>query len=250
MNIAVIGSGNVAAWLLYVLAKHNYNVTTIFSRNQKTATKLAKKYKLNLINNIDEIDTDIVFIAINDDEISNIAKKFKQHKAIIIHTSGTSGIDALQRTNNCGVFYPLQTLTSKNHKQVQVPIFITTYDLKTKKLLCKIANSVSTQVFNVNDEQRRKLHLSAVITNNFINHLVVSAKKYLDSNELKYEMILPLLKHTFTKLTDKPYDFTQTGPAARGDKKTILNHKNLLKDTDLLKMYNVITAHIFDMYNV
>ena len=64
-------------------------------------------------------------------------------------------------------------------------------------------------------------------------------------------MLLPILKQTFFNLTVKPYNFTQTGPAARGDKKTISSHKNLLKECspELLKMYTVITESILKKHN-
>ena len=64
-------------------------------------------------------------------------------------------------------------------------------------------------------------------------------------------MVLPILKQTFTKLTEKPYNFMQTGPAARGDNKTISSHKKLLKECspELLKMYTVITESILKKHN-
>lgn len=251
MKIAVIGSGNVASWLISVLSKTKYKVTAITSRNVKTAKSISKQYNIPLIISTKEIDADLIFICVNDDAIHQVASELKGNNATIIHTSGTVSMDVLQREDRAGVFWPLQTLTPKMDEEITVPLFVTATDVKTETLIKKIAKSISSNVHVVEDEQRKKLHLAAVMTNNFINHLVVESKYYLEQNNLSYEMLLPILKQTFTKLTEKPYNFTQTGPAARGDKKTISSHKKLLKEysPELLKMYTVITESIIKKHN-
>ena len=255
MKIAIVGSGNVAAWLISSLSKTKYKVSGVYSRNRKTATLLAKKHSLEHYNSYNEVKADVVFICVNDDSIDAVAKNLKDNNATLIHTSGTVSIDVLHREKGGGVFWPLQTITSTNSTEieveVEVPIFISATDEKTEIVLKKIAKAISPKVYSVNDGQRKNLHLSAVMTNNFINHLVLESKSFLEKNGLKYEMLLPILKQTFSKLTDKPYNFTQTGPATRGDKKTISSHKNLLKESspELLKMYTVITESIIKKYN-
>lgn len=251
MKIAVIGSGKVASWLINALAKTKYKITAIYSRNEKTAKTLSKKFDIPINNSINEIDAELIFICVNDDSIPHIASELKGKKATIVHTSGTVSMDTLQRANGAGVLWPLQTLTSKVGEEIAVPLFVTASDAKTKALIQKIGKSISNKVYVVDEEERKKLHLAAVMTNNFINHLVTESKYYLENNNLSYEMLVPILKQTFSNLTIKPYNFTQTGPAARGDKKTISSHKRLLKEysPELLKMYTVISESIFKKHN-
>lgn len=223
----------------------------ITSRNVKTAKSISKKYNIPFIISTKEIDAELIFICVNDDAILQVVSELKDDKATIVHTSGTVSMDALQREYNAGVLWPLQTLTSKMDEEIKVPLFVSATDAKTEILIKKIGKSISNKVYVVDDEERKKLHLAAVMTNNFINHLVVESKYFLEQNNLSYEMLLPILKQTFTKLTEKPYNFMQTGPAARGDKKTISSHKKLLKECspELLKMYTVITESILKKHN-
>lgn len=249
MKIAIVGSGKVASWLLYVLHQQGLGAKGIYSRNKKTAASLAKKYQLSLFDSVERIDADLIILAVNDDNISSMGKAFKGHPATVVHTSGTVGLDALQQTTGRGIFYPLQTFAVSDYGHLEVPIFISSNDEATLRKLKALANKLSLKHFTISEEEKQHLHLAAVLTNNFINHLVVSAKDYLEAHELKYEMLLPLLKETFRKLTEKPYNFIQTGPAARGDIRTLKTHKKLLEQTELKKIYDTLTKDIINTYS-
>ena len=46
------------------------------------------------------------------------------------------------------------------------------------------------------DDQRLKLHLAAVLCNNFVNHLYALTERYCKMEGLDFQLLLPLIKET------------------------------------------------------
>ena len=85
----------------------------------------------------------------------------------------------LSENNRKGVFYPLQTFTSNAKVNFsEIPICIETYHQEDLILLQELGKSISNNVQIVTSTQREHIHLSAVIVNNFVNHLYQLVKIY------------------------------------------------------------------------
>ena len=97
------------------------------------------------------------------------------------------------------------------------------------------ALTLSSKVSYANDEQRLKLHVAAVIVNNFTNHLYTLAADYCADEGLDFKMLQPLIEETALRLRDhRPAD-VQTGPAARKDMATLDKHLSILSQHPVLK---------------
>ena len=110
-------------------------------------------------------------------------------------------------------------------------------------LLENLANSISNKIFNINSDQRKKLHVAAVFANNFTNHMYTIANDICTKNKVPFEILYPLIEETAKKVqTISPKD-AQTGPAKRNDTQTIKNH---LEDLNLQqqKIYELLTKSI------
>ena len=88
-----------------------------------------------------------------------------------------------------------------------------------------------------NDEERSKLHLAAVISNNFSNYLFAMAEDYCEKEGVDFKMIVPLLEETVKRLVTASAAATQTGPAIRRDEKTIGKHLEMLANDPVLKRF-------------
>ena len=79
----------------------------------------------------------------------------------------------LSENNRKGVFYPLQTFTSNAKINFsEIPMCIEADN--QEDLICigqELGRSISNNVQVVTSTQREHIHLSAVIVNNFVNHL-------------------------------------------------------------------------------
>lgn len=250
LKIVIIGCGNVA----WHLANHLKDIKhyNLFVYNHKPNSKLTDfKNKLNFkaessFNNI-IADADFYFICVSDKFISDTAEKLKliNQNAIVVHTSGSMKIEAIEGFKNRAVFYPLQSFSkSDTIKWSEIPVIIETENLYTKRKISNFSKLFSKHVKHLNYEDRLKLHLAAVFVNNFTNALFVAASDIVSSNSsnAKFDLLLPLIKQTVLKIENMPALNAQTGPAKRGDNKVLKKHLRLLSGkTDLKKIYKQLS---------
>ncbi len=253
IKVDIIGSGNVASHLASIFMFHKIKVCNIYSRNFDNAKEIALKNNIQQASNIEKIglESDIIFLAVADDAIEKISKLLIVEDAIIVHCSGIANTEVLKaRSKNYGCFYPLQTFT-KNHPVdfSQIPVLITGSNETTVNTLKNLANLISLKVEVITDVQRQKLHLAAVIVNNFTNHLFTLSSNYLAKNEINFDLLKPLIQETVNKISVKKPKENQTGPAKRNDTSTIEKHFSLIEDEDLKEIYKILTKSIFDTHN-
>lgn len=254
LKIGIIGSGNVAHHFATAFSKlPAINLKGIYSRNEETGSTLAKQTKVKNYNNLNEFtqEVNLIIICASDDSISKITSKLQlNNNQIIAHTSGVVSIDVLKSaTENYGSFYPLQTFTKQRQVNLnEVPFLIDASNEKTKTILLELACVLSNNVAEVKDEERRKLHVAAVIVNNFSNHLFALAKDYTDKLNIDFNLLKPLIQETALKILDQNPKDIQTGPAKRNDEKTIKEHLNLIDDKNLKELYKWFTKSIENYY--
>lgn len=244
INVVIIGAGNVATHLYQSFTRaEQLDVIQVFNRKMSRLDFVKDPSKRNT--SYEQIpEADLYVMAINDAAIEEVVKKLSLKKGIIVHSSGSVKMDALSKFDNYGIFYPLQSFSrNKPIKFRNIPICVEASSKENLKFLKSIGEMISEKVFEVNSEQRRALHLSAVFVNNFPNHLFTIASDFCEENGLPFDILRPLIKETFSKISSLPPYSAQTGPAIRKDEKTIQNHMELLND-DRKKIYKILTDSI------
>lgn len=253
-NISIIGSGNVAEALGLAFTDIGVKINDVYSQNLDNAKNLGKLLSCSGTNNISDINKNshLYLIAISDSHVQFIANQLTDFNGIIAHTSGSQPLSVLSSNKlNYGVFYPLQTFTKANKPDIKkVPICIEANNKSTFDKLYFLASQISNTVVDINSYQRLKLHLSAVIVNNFSNLLYSVAHDLLTEQNIDFSLLLPLINETASKLnTTKPAE-AQTGPARRNDRSTIKTHNELLENyPELKEIYNMLTNHIIRKYH-
>ena len=97
----------------------------------------------------------------------------------------------------------------------------------------------------MDSKQREKIHIAAVISCNFSNHMFTIAEKLMQDNDLDFDLLKPLIRETVNKALVNSPKKVQTGPAIRKDLKILEKHMNLLiYEEKLQKIYNLISNHI------
>ena len=246
-TISIIGSGNVAFHLCNALKESDCKVVEILSRNYETSQSIAKEFNLAIIQNPRALSGDLVLICTKDDSILDLTKLISEDQKVA-YTSGSLDLETLGRKENTGVFYPLQSFSRERKiDYFNIPFLIEATDEIFAQELFDIAWKISHNVSFANSETRRKYHYSAVWINNFTNHFVYQAEKFLQENNLKAEYLKPLLKETVEKLNSMSAYNAQTGPARRHDMKTIEAHLKLTNE-DTRELYEIITKSIIKTY--
>lgn len=251
-KIILIGAGNVATHLGLALYKSGVEVLQVFSRNLKKAKQLAQKLEAKPINDLSKITKKgtIYIIAVHDDAIREVAEQLaylKGEKRLFVHTSGATPSTVFKGVfKNYGVFYPLQTFSIDRKADFQnIPICIDTKKEKRISILQELADQLSPKVYQINDLERSVLHVAAVFVNNFTNHLFHIGEQICEEGNVDFDILRPLIQETAAKVQfNKPLSM-QTGPAKRGDSKTIQRHLNHLKDqSDFKEFYELLTKSI------
>jgi predicted short-subunit dehydrogenase-like oxidoreductase (DUF2520 family) len=252
MEIVIIGSGNVAAALGRKFKAAGHTILQVVSRNAPDASKLAYEWDTESTNypSIINRNAEVYLIAVSDDAIDDVVADLKLPGKVVVHTAASVSKDILKKVSgHHGVFYPLQSLHKEDLDPPETPIFFDGSDEFTKKKLEALANSISPQhVGQASDNARLKLHVAAVIVNNFSNHLFALAEDYCKSEGIEFRELLPLIAETVSRIKDMSPSKTQTGPAIRHDKETIQKHLALLEShPQLKKVYEFLTASIQGM---
>jgi predicted short-subunit dehydrogenase-like oxidoreductase (DUF2520 family) len=263
MNISIIGTGNLAWHLSQALEQAGYRIAEIYGRDVAKAIHLAGLlYSAEVKNDLDfsESNSQLFIIAVSDDAVLGVcAKMLLPENAIVVHTSGAKYLSEMQQAFqihhdlpvNCGVFYPLMTFTKNRRIDfAHIPLCIEAADEKTEAFLVKVGSAMSDAIYLINSEERRALHVAAVFACNFTNHLWGLAKEIVESEDIEFDILKPLISETFNKaiLATHPAD-VQTGPAVRGDQATVKKHlEYLADDDDLRKVYQTMTDSIRDWH--
>jgi predicted short-subunit dehydrogenase-like oxidoreductase (DUF2520 family) len=206
------------------------------------------------INRISDIDdhTDMFIIAINDDEIKKVAAALRHFKKMMVHTSGATSLQILtDLTDNCGVFYPLQTFSKTKEVDFRsVPLCIEGSSAEITDVLFELGKTISNSVQFVDSAQRKVLHLSAVFACNFTNHMYQIAQVLLAQNGLPFDLLRPLIMETAQKVQHNLPADVQTGPAIRHDQHTMDAHLKLLNNNgDLQRLYVLLSQNIIKNEN-
>lgn len=255
-KIGIIGVGNVGSHLARAFAEITSNEIYIYSRSSANLEMLGSFHNIKRITSIHkfENDLDFIFLTVQDDQIARIARKLKIQKPFLLHTSGGVSLKILTTNykGRSGVFYPLQTFKSDiavDYKEI--PVLVESKRKKDLPWLEKIAKTFSGIVIRTKGKDRKKIHLAAVMVNNFANHLYDQSFAYLKKNKVDPEILLPLIRETAKRLEfSDPHDL-QTGPARRNDEKVIKEHlKALSSKPDLKKLYRLFSDSISKNHKV
>lgn len=253
MRIVIIGAGNVATHLAKAFDKRE-NVVQVYSRKISNAKALSQSLtNASATDDISQLlpDADVYIISVKDDAIADIANNTSATSGLWVHTSGSVPIDVLKkRFDKCGVLYPLQTFSRAIAVNItEAPFFIEGCDEPTTRLIENLAKKLSDNIYHADSDQRRKLHAAAVFGCNFTNHMWAQAYDILRSSGYDFKILEPLIKATIEKaLTVSPTE-AQTGPARRGDKKTMLSHEKILSE-EQAELYKILSQSIMKKYNI
>lgn len=249
MDIVIIGTGNTATILGRKLKEAGHNILQIYGRNANAASELAYGLETESTNYwaVVNRNADIYLLAVSDIAVADVVKELALPDKTIVHTAASVSKEVLNKAQHYGVFYPLQSLKKDSAYLPEVPIIIDASDASTLSVLENLANSITDKVIKAGDEERMKLHLAAVFSNNFVNHLYALAESYCIKEGLDFKLLLPLIKETALRIETIDPSEAQTGPAFRHDATTIQKHEELLANYPYLKkFYHLFTESIWN----
>ena len=251
MRIALIGSGRVASCMGPRLREAGHAIVAVYSRTIEHAKELAAVVGSPAFDKLGQLpEADVYLTMLSDDALTALAPEIVKASpdALFLHTAGSVPMDLWKEAGakRYGVLYAMQTFSKgADIDWPQVPVFVEGCNPDELRIVTVIASALSGNVTELSSEGRKKLHVAAVFTCNFSNHMYAIAERLLASEGVPFSVMLPLVRETARKVETMSPEDAQTGPAVRGDRKVINEHLELLKDyPEYAELYRLISTDI------
>ncbi len=238
MRITLLGSGHTATILGRLCIQNGHQVQQIIARNSDAGKVLGNEFGCSYINFKEkpDLNTQLVLIALSDNSMPEALDEIYFDSIPAVHTSGSIHINVIQKVSkNFGVLYPLQSLRKEMETIPEIPFLIEANNSETLAFIKDFANTISNTVVEQNADERLRLHASAVIVNNFTNHLYSIAEKFCINEKVDFNLLKPIIKETADRIQHHSPSAVQTGPAMRSDITTLDKHLRLLNDYPKLR---------------
>lgn len=250
MKAGIYGSGNLAWHLTRWFSQKQVLFAGLSGRDSEKCKKIWPDFLMP-----EELEqmADIIFLAVPDASLETVAKQFEGTKKIIVHCSGATSLKVLaDRFENAAVSWPLQSFTRDMFLQYdEIHTLIDASNQQTMQTMLAFWQRLTSNVHPMNEKERQILHLSAVFSSNFVNHLIHISHELVSTKGLELELIKPLIEATISKAFEATPLQSQTGPARRNDVVTIQSQLNLLDSyPDWQKIYLAFTDSIIKTYEL
>ena len=232
MKVVIIGSGNTATVMARKIRLAGHQIVQVFSRTLNHAGALAAELECAYTDRWEDLtpDADCYLIAISDSALDGIGQYLNLGNKLVLHTAGSVSKEALKAVSSrYGVLYPLQSLRKEILVPPPIPLLVDANSSGSLQEVLAFAGTITLQVQVAGDLVRQKLHLAAVLSSNFSNHLYALTEYYCKNEGLDFKMLIPLLTETVERISTVSASLVQTGPAIRGDLKTTQYHLELIK---------------------
>ena len=248
-RVCIVGTGAVGTALAGAFAALDYPIEGIFSRELGHARQLATKTGAAgafVLEDPVPCTSEMVFLCVPDDAIEPTARllrdKAEWHGKVAAHTSGAQTADALKPLGEAGAslmsFHPVQTFpppsqstgTKKGRPDsLFSDIFIGLEgDEQAIHLGKRIVRDFGARSLVLTPSLKPRYHLAASIASNFQVTIMTLACDVLESIGMERHeaiaLLRPLVTQTCTNVTSSLPEQVLTGPAARGDEKTLKMH--------------------------
>lgn len=233
-DIAIYGTGNLAWQLGEALHSAGYPISSVWGRNQSDKLALARRLNARAMEKVsDGGHPAIKLLLVSDAFIAPLAEAIPADDAsLVVHCAGAGELQWLLPHGRRAIFWPLQSIRKEaSIHWAQVPILVDAEQPADLSLLLEMGQRLSEQVKPANAHERSLYHAAAVISGNFGNYLLDQAFRLLQQHGLDHRLLLPILEHQLRLFGSQQRPILrQTGPAKRGDVKTMQKHLQILAD--------------------
>lgn len=250
-SLLIIGTGRAAFHLGHAFIKAGVKLNGLVGRDLTRAKDLAAELGTSGYLLGEELPSaDVVLLAVSDDAIATVAQALPRTTGVVAHVSGGRSLDVLVPHTSQGVLWPIQTLGVGSPIDLgNVPLIVDGNTDHAKHVMRTLAQQVSSHVTELAHAQRQRVHLAAVLTSNFPVFLVREGQRLLRDVQLPKDLLGPLWITTAARVAELGPEKALTGPARRGDLRTIEQHlAQLSDDPDLQEAYGVLSNLILKAY--
>ena len=221
LSVGVVGRGRVGTALVDALRASGRDVTGPARRGEVPSA-------------------DAIVLCVPDAEIPAAAAAVAGGAPLVGHTSGATGLGALEASGAAGRFgiHPLQTFTGSPGDAARFQgcrCAVGGSGPGALDAALGIARSLGMEPFELSDDQRPSYHAAASIASNFLVALEAAAEEVaggagLDPAEAR-AALAPLVRATVENWAALGPERALTGPVARGDALTVAAQREAVRAT-------------------
>ena len=217
-SVCIVGAGRVGKTIAARLAEH-------------VPTRMTGR-------ELDVGDADLVLLCVPDGAISDVATAIAPGPWVA-HTSGATGLAALDPHERRFSLHPLQTFVlERGPEQLDGAWAAVTGETDEALAAARgLAGLLGVEPFELDDDDRAVYHAAAAFASSFFVTVHEVASELIESAGAPAEALEPLMRRTMEN------GFRHTGPLVRGDWQTVERHREAIRSRrpQLLPLYEALT---------
>ncbi len=265
MRIAIIGTGRMGFAQARLARAFGDIIQFGVERNYLVGQGFSKEFDIpcfEFIQQANWCDIDLIWVTVTDDEIENVALELQgkvQPTSVILHTSGAHSSKVLKKhlyINPCASVHPLISCPLTNVtddaciEAYQGVLHTVEGDADALMVAERLVDRLQGKCIRICTDNKALYHAGAVIASNYPVVLLQLAIEMLEKCGFEHQDALAggrrlLMQSAIACQTAEPLD-ALTGPAKRGDHKTIGAHQTVLQgEKDWLSVYDTMLDATF-----
>jgi predicted short-subunit dehydrogenase-like oxidoreductase (DUF2520 family) len=245
-TLAIIGAGRVGRALGRKLHEAGWRITTVVARSEANAREAVRHIGAGqphrrLTRLVLEAET--VLVAVPDDEVSRLAERLARmggeewRGKVVLHTSGALDHRALAHLEKHGAvtgsIHPMQTFSVRVAPPLQGVWMVMEGKPAAIRVARRIARDLGGVPIHLRSEDKQTYHAAGVFAAAHVLALVETGRRILAGAGLTRRpatrALLALSRQVLQNYERFGAHEAWTGPAARGDFKTVAGHAQALK---------------------
>lgn len=255
-RFGIIGAGVVGTALGIILCEQGWELCGVYDSRPEAAQQLAERTGAKALNPGDVSRlSEILFITTNDSAIAGTCNCLAEAGAfhpgqIVVHMSGAQTSEILLRAQEFGALvlsvHPLQSFASPEMAVQNLPgsVFSIEGERDAYDVAVNLVETLGGEYFFIDKRSKPLYHAGACVVSNYLVTLVDFGVRLLESTGIPYELatkaLIPLISGTVNNINKIGVPKALTGPIARGDLSTIIDHLSCLTEQapELLQLYS------------
>ena len=216
MHIHIVGPGRAGRSLGIALHNAGWPPPAFFGRGDDVAGV--------------GVGADVVVVATPDDVIADVAASLPHTDAVVVHLSGSRGLQELGEHPRVGALHPLVALPEPETGAAR--LVGAWFAIAGDEAVDRIVEVLEGRSFTVADEDRARYHAAAVVASNHLVALLSQVEVIATSVGVPFDALLDLADGSLANVRSLGPAAALTGPASRGDEATIRRHLAALGDDE------------------
>ncbi|HUY97098.1 MAG TPA: DUF2520 domain-containing protein [Verrucomicrobiae bacterium] len=260
VTVGVVGAGRAGTVIALALERAGYELVALSSRRRPDAAELASRLGRPAVAVDDAVDVldraTVVWLTVPDDELAPLAIRLGRHRdrwgrRVAIHCAGRFDRSVLAplRLTGAGVAacHPLAALARPDPDQLRGVVAPLDADPGARRGVVAMARRIGLCPIPLPGDQRAAYHAVAVMAGNLPLVLLGAAERVGAEAGLPAEIVrglLPLLAGALANARVMGTRDALTGPAVRGDRRTLAAHLAVLEalDPKVAELYRAASA--------